>query len=482
VNKRLNLEIGVRYQYGTPYYTRENNITNFDPALYDASRAVVISPTGAYSIPAGANRFNGLIRAGNGVPASEIANVPTYNSPDVLAVPTGAPHGFYNPKHYFMPRFGFAYSPFDDNKTSVRGGFGMYYDRVEGNIIFPLISNPPFVNSASYDNGNLSNIRGGSATALAPFGTIASIDPDFEASSTMNFSLGIQRELPLGFFVEATGVGNLGRNLTRYPDINTVPFSRLIANIALPVAQRSVDNALRPYLGYSTINQRKSDASSNYYALQLYAAKRRGDFLTTLSYAFSKVLTDASNFNDNLEDPFNRRYNYGPATFDRRHVFVATYSYAPSWFRKSRGLTGFLLDGYEISGITRYQSGRPYTITGNTLTGTRRADVVGSDLYLRDGLQWINPAAFAPAPFDRRGTSSVGVIEGPSLFATDFSIRKIIRFGERRNLRLQADIFNAFNRANFSSISTNVSDLTGFGTLNAAGPGRSIQLGIKFGF
>ena len=80
-----------------------------------------------------------------------------------------------------------------------------------------------------------------------------------------------------------------------------------------------------------------------------------------------------------------------------------------------------------------------------------------------------------------RGTSGVGIIEGPSLVAFDFSLRKRFRFNEDMDLRLQADVFNAFNRANFSNISTNVS-AADFGVLTASGPGRSIQLGIKFGF
>lgn len=478
VNRKLSLELGARIQYGTPFYTRGNNITNFDPALYDPARAVAISNSGVYTIPAGANPFNGLIRAGNGVPDSEIGYIPTYNSADVLAVPTGAERGLYKNQFYVMPRVGFAYTPFSDGKTSIRGGFGTYYDRIEGNIIFPLISNPPFVNSQSFDNGNLSNIRGGAATARAVFGTLAAIDPNLKTPMTMNFSLGVQHEFPLGIFVEVNAVGNLGRFLTRNPDINTVPFSTLIAT----QGQGINENALRPYKGYSSINQRKSDSNSAYTAMQFYAAKRKGDILGTMSYTYSHANTDASNFNDNPEDPFNREFNWGPAVFDRRHVLVTTYSYAPSFFRNKKGILGLLLDGYEISGISRYQSGRFYTITGNSATGgTRRADLIFSDFYLKADRQWIDKAAFAVAPATRRGTSGVGIVEGPSLVAFDFSLRKRFRFGEKRDLRLQMDVFNAFNRANFSNMSTNVS-AADFGLLTASGPGRSIQLGVKFGF
>ena len=482
LTKNLSIEVGVRFQYGTPFYTRENNITNFDPSLYDPSKAVTVSATGVVTITPGSNRFNGLIRAGDGVPESERINVPGWNSPDVLSVPTGAPRGLYDAHPYFMPRVGFAYSPFSDGKTSIRGGFGMYYDRIEGNIIFPVISNPPFINSASFENGNLANIRGGAASAITKFATISAIDPKLKTPYSMNFSLGVQRELWWGLFAEANFVGNLGRNLTRNPDINAIPFGG------------GTDDRLRPYKGYGTINQRKSDANSYYYAGQFYIAKRKGDLLGTASYTWSKVLTDASNFNDNPEDPFNRQFNYGPASFDRRHVFVATYTYAPSMFRSSdEGWKRYLLDGFELSGITRYQSGRPFTITANALTtGTRRADIIeGVDLYLRDDRQWVNPAAFARPNDARRGTSSVGSVWGPSFTVWDFSARKRLRFNESMNLTLQLDLFNAFNKANFSTMGTNVSSFDangvgvvggGFGVLNASGPGRSIQLGARFVF
>lgn len=483
VNRRLSLELGVRWQYGTPFYSAENNITNFDPALYDPSKAVSINNAGTViTIGPGASRFNGLVRAGDGVPPKYQDAVPSFNSPNVLAVPDGAPVGFYKPKNYFMPRVGFAYSPFEDGKTAIRGGFGMYYDRIEGNIIFPLESNPPFVDSQSFDNGNLANIKGGAASAIAPFGNITTISPDMKVSSSMNFSLGVQRELPWGIFVEANGVGNLGRHLTRQTDINAVPFETLAANAALPAASQKGVNAMRQYKGYSAINQRLSDANSYYYAMQLYGAKRKGDLLATVSYTWSKVLTDANVLTEAAEEGLtNRKFNFGPASFDRTHIFVATYTYTLPFFKGANGLVKTFLYGYELSGITRLQSGKPYTITGSTSIGTRRADVLNSDFYIRDNRQWLNPDAFAAAPNTRLGDSPVSIVRGPFLSGTDFSVRKRLGFGEKREIRLQADIFNAFNHNNFSNINAVITS-AGFGTLTSSGPGRSIQLGIKFVF
>jgi hypothetical protein len=155
------------------------------------------------------------------------------------------------------------------------------------------------------------------------------------------------------------------------------------------------------------------------------------------------------------------------------------------------GFAKALLDGYEISGITRFQSGRPFTVTAAaTVGGTRRADLISDDLYIKEGRQWLNPAAFAGVTAGRLGTSGVGIVRGPVFFISDFSIRKRFRFGEKRSLRLQGDVFNAFNHNNFNNVNVSCSSSTptggctssGFGTLTASGPGRSIQLGAKFEF
>ncbi|HSE19344.1 MAG TPA: carboxypeptidase regulatory-like domain-containing protein [Pyrinomonadaceae bacterium] len=484
VNRKLSLELGVRYQFGQPIYTQANNLANFDPSRYDPAQAVTILANGNIDPSKGGNRFNGLVRAGDGVPSEELGRVPGGDSATVLAVPTGAPRGLYEGHHYFMPRVGFAYSPFDDNKTSIRGGFGMYYDRIEGNLIFPSLSNPPYATSAQFQNANLSNITGGSTTA-APFAQINAVNPELDTPYTMSYSLSVQRELPHGIFAEAAYVANLGRHLIRQPDINQPTFEQLRAN--LPPGPNLNVNALRPYKGYTAIRMRMSDSTSNYHGMQLYAAKRKGELLMTASYTWSKVLTDASGFNDNPEDPFNRRFNYGPATFDRRHVFALTYTYNVRMFSRTRGFVKAVLDGYEISGVTRLQSGPYLTVTGtaNSVFGNRRADCLSPDPLFEDGERgpngWARRDAFAIAPDTRRGTCGVGTLHGPGAQTWDFSLRRNFGLTERFKLRFQADIFNAFNRTNFRDLESNLSSAA-FGTISTSGPPRNIQFGLKLTF
>jgi hypothetical protein len=482
LNRKLNLELGLRYAYSSPTYTQANNIVNFDPALYDPAQAVTVNPNGTINTSRGGNRFNGLIIAGNGVPQDELGRVPNGNDPAVLVVPTGAPRGVYDSQHIFMPRVGFAYSPGGDSKTAIRGGFGIFYDKPEGNIIFSAVNIPPFTDSAQFENGNLSNIRGGAASAAAPFGEISTIDPNLVLPYVMSYSLSVQRELPWGLFGEIAYVGNQGRHLLRQPDINQATFDALRANAALPEAQRASINFLRPFKGYSSIRMRLSDSNANYNALQLYAAKRKGDLTMTVSYTWSKSLADTSGNGDNPEDPFNRTFNYGPTSFDRRHIFVTTYTYRMPFFRKSNAFLQNTLGGWELSGITRWQTGQYLTPTGNSSIGGRRADATGQDVKgPRTINEWFNTAAFVNPPNDRRGTAGVGVIEGPGRHLWDLSMRKQFSLTERFKLQFQADFFNAWNIVNLNNPELNANNVA-FGAIDEAASARNIQLGLKLTF
>ena len=490
VHPKLSLELGARYQFEVPIYTQADNVVNFDPSLYDPAKAVTILASGLIDTTKGGNRFNGLLRAGSGVPVEELGRVPNGNRPDVLAVPAGAPRGLYNNAHVIAPRVGFAWSPFDDNKTSIRGGLGMFFDRPEGNLIFSSLNLPPYSTSAQFENGNLANPAGGRASALAPFDTINTIDPHLKVPYTTSFSLGVQHELPYGILGEIDYVGNLGRHLIRQPDINQPSFAAQTANAALPTAQRLSTNALRPFKGFSQIRERLSDSTSNYHAFQMYAAKRKGDVTMTVSYTWSKVLTDSSSNTDNPEEPLNRHFSYGPASFDRRHIFVATYTYKVPFFRSLRGVGGTVLSGWELSGITHLQSGSYLTPTATTSIGSRRADYIGGTVStfstIRGPALWFNTAAFAPPPDGRLGNAGVGIIEGPGRRLWDLSARKLFNITEGTKLQFQADFFNAFNQTNFNDPGVAFGSLTspnaGFGKISAAAPGRNIQMGLKLVF
>lgn len=486
VASHFSIEIGARYSHYIPTYTVANNIANFVPWQYNPAQAVKVT-TGGLIVPGSGNPYDGMIRAGNGVPADQLARVPGGDSATVLSVPAGAPRGLYNTQDLLMPRFGFAWQPFGNTKTSVRGGFGAFHDRPEGNLVISQTTLPPYSLSTVHESGNLSNPSGGALAAPAPLGTITAMDPNLKIPLVYNFNLGVQRELGRGFFLDVTYAGNLGRHLIREPNINFPSFSLIAANYALPSASRPVQASYNPYLGYNTINYYVSDSNSNYNSLQTYLTKRKGSLVMTFSYTWSHALADSpANYGSGTDavEFNNRHYNYGPTNYDRRQLLVSTYTYRIPIFAHRGGILGTAFGRWELSGMTRFQTGQYLTPTGSATGITRRSSYLGLPVSIPNPgpNKWFNTAAFANAPTAALGNAGVGTIEGPDWFQWDASLRKVFVFRERCNLRFQADSFNLPNHTNFDNPNVSTSGGASYGTVSSAEPPRNIQFGVRLTF
>jgi hypothetical protein len=305
----------------------------------------------------------------------------------------------------------------------------------------------------------------------------------------LNYNFGIQQEFFRGIFVDVAYSGNVSRHQLHQTNINYPSFPAIVANNSIPSATRPNIYAIAPYKGYSAINMYYSDANANYNALQTYATKRRGNTVFTVSYTWSKALTEANSYNDtgDAAEKTNRHFNYGPASFDRRHVFVATYTYRIPLFRHLTGVPGALVKGWEISGITRVQTGAYLTPEGSATGVTRRSQYVGGPVALpsdkRSVDHWFNTAAFTNAPATALGNAGVGVIQGPGWQSWNISLRKVYRIREGWSLRFQADAVNLMNHPNFNNTNLNVTtSSSSIGTITGSQPARNIQFGVRLAF
>jgi hypothetical protein len=320
----------------------------------------------------------------------------------------------------------------------------------------------------------------GGATVIPTWGQIQTINPHLNVPYAEQFSFGIQREFPRHLFAEASYVGTLGRHLLDEPDINQPTFA-----VAASVPSTTAENVIRPYAGYSTIQQFESRATSNYHGLQLYLTKRAGKVLFTAGYTFSKNLGNASSDTTNNYDYYNIRQYYGPLTggLDVRQVFVGTFVWNLPALREQKQFLRGPLGSWQLSGIVHLQSGQYYTVTGTSpVISGRLADYIGDPAVLPNPGPngWFNPAAFRPAPQDRWGTAAPGDVQGPGLTIYDLSLTKFFLLNEARNttLRVRADFVNAFNFVSFQGPDANGS-ASAFGTISSAYPPRNIQVGLK---
>ncbi|PYR89525.1 MAG: TonB-dependent receptor [Acidobacteria bacterium] len=317
----LTIEGGVRYVLWPPWYSLTNNIATFDPAHYNAANQAVINPVNGQIVSG--PRYNGIVLPGNGFPSSA-SDLAVFNDPAVNALFVGAPRGLTEThKNVFEPRIGASYAW--NEKTLLKVSTGVFHNRVTLNDSLLLGGNPPFQPQVSVSNGLVDNPGGAGGAAALPLGMTA-IDPVFNHPTAYMWSAGVQRELPFGFTLDAAYVGRRGVYLQRERNINQLAAGTVQANPNVNVA------ALRPFKGYGVIRLSENAGTSKYNALQLGLDRRyRNGFKFGAAYTLSKSEDNASNKRDVLFNSFDDTGFFGPASFDRRHVFNFYYIYDRAW-------------------------------------------------------------------------------------------------------------------------------------------------------
>jgi Carboxypeptidase regulatory-like domain/TonB-dependent Receptor Plug Domain len=475
VTPHLTLNYGLRYSLYTAEHDMNGLLANFDPALYSPAKAPVVDTWGSILSPIDYNYLNGIYVASN-------APIPSQYQSDVLKSPYG--QAIYSPgKLNFAPRLGFAYDVFHNQKTSLRGGYGMYYDRWAPYTLW-MKNTPPFNYPESVSLTELTNPAAGSVNGEGVV-WISNISPKFSVPYAQQWSLGVQQEIMRDTVVDVSYVGSKGTHLLRTRNLNQA------VNPNLDVEQGNAGGYdLMPYQGFGGITYFETSADSSYHSLQISLNRR---FVKGVSfqaaYTWSKTITNADNDAATPQNSYDVAADRGLASFDRPQMLTFNYVWELPFAKGLKGPAGKLLDGWVVSGITSFNSGNAYTVyatsgfSGVAGAGSERADRVAGQTVSgpKTITDYFNTAAFVdPAPLTY-GNSMYGAVRGPGTNNWDISLGKNTKIRESVNLQFRAEFLNTFNHASFNGISTYIGS-GAFGEVTGARDGRLIQMGLKLQF
>jgi hypothetical protein len=502
VAPRLTLNLGLRWVYFSNDTISGDQVTSFEPSLYNAAQAPIISSTGTFTVNGSnqpltasgeaANLLNGLAFAGQ----------------------NSVPSGFFIPtKKNFGPRAGFAYRITSDGSTSIRGGYGIGYSRIPtAQVYYAYGANPPYNQTANIFNSLLDNgTAGGVAQAPTPE-SLTSVPFKFVPASIQSYSLTLEHQVKNNMVATVAYAGSQSRHLTDGVgggnDINfPLPVTTPSAAGCLPTGQgasasydfdpcinsgTSSAQYTRPYAGYSSIDSQYDEGTGNYNALQASAVYHAGPSQFSVAYTWGKALAtvgahgsgNTTSQSAGPQNPRNFAAEYGPPSYDFRNDIVGTWVYEIPLFNHSSNKPAELALGHwSFQGLAAHQSGFALSpgLTTSTAGEADRPDAVTKVSKVGSKSEWFNTAAFQAPAYGFFGNASNGTIRGPGYTSVNLSLYKSFPIHDRLNLQFRAEAFNALNHPNFNNVDTGLGDGS-YGQLTNTGDPRILELALKMSF
>jgi hypothetical protein len=494
VNRRLTLDLGLRVYHQTPQVDTNHTFSNFVPSLYTKSGMPRVY------VPGTAAGKRVAIDPGTGAvaPVAYIgAYVPNSGNPadgfQLLGV-NGAPLAPYNQSPVaFAPRVGFAYDLTGDGKTALRGGFGIFYNRLDGNQVYNLSGQPPYAYAPTVSYTTFQQIANtGNNLIISPGTYFMWPSAQVPWDRAQNASINLQREFFRNIMVDIGYSGNWGYNQQLNFDINPIPIGTRAPfnpSNADPTngGKTLSDIFLRTvFPGYNTINGYNHLGHTNYNAFTLSVQKRMSHgLLLGAAYTYAHAMGTIAY---TPVVPNNEAWNYGNLSFDRRQNLQINYNYDfPNLGRKYNSkILGAFVDRWTLSGVTSIQTGFPFNpgfnINGTSIdyTGTpnvtARPLVTGNPFANVPAGDYFNPAAFAPPALGTTVSTPVlgnlgggsGVMHLPRDTNFDATMTKFIPFkSESRGLRIQVQAYNLFNHPQFNAVNSTIQFSATGGITNA---------------